>query len=239
VIFADTIRESQAMRQYPKYKPRSERKPDSFVGRAAATLKGAVRSNESDPTVEVIEYSDSDCFYRWVDGVQVAGVEHNLGFNLFDQVQFIHVPDETWGHGAVEQYIGMNELQNALYSLLFQGMLDNIFPSLVLEDPSKAPELIEKGPGAVLPLNAGGKAYYLAPPTQTLQIQEQFLGLNEHNIRTGAGMPGVNYGESPRRASSPAKPSTNYRAPRRGRRSRWCRASASARRWCRGIRRRS
>lgn len=155
------------------------------------------RSTSGTNKVTIIEYSGASQWTRWVDGQEVNNVEHNLGFNLFQSVKFIDVPDEPFGHGAVEQIVSQNELTNALISMLFQSVIDNVFPQLVLEDPSKAPETIAKGPGSVLPLNPGGKAYYLTPPVQAVAMQQQFLDHAIHNIKEGSHMPEVNFGVSP------------------------------------------
>jgi len=155
------------------------------------------QSRTSGRKVEIMEYSGKNCFYRWADDQMLNGIEHNLGFNLFQPVKFIDVPDEAFGHGAVEQIVNMNEMTNAMMSLLFQIAIDYAFPMLVLEDPSKAPETIAKGPGAVLPLNPGGRAEFLHPPVQALGIQQAFVERAEFNIKQASGMPDVNFGVSP------------------------------------------
>lgn len=152
------------------------------------------RGETRDPKVKIVEWSDKKEWGRWVEGEKVNGVEHGYGFNLFDPVKFIDVPDEPWGHGAVEQTVNLVELGNALYSLLWQNALDNVFSPLVLEDPMKAPEEIDKGPGGVIPLNAGGRAYYLNPPVQATQAHQGFLAQNELNVKQGSSMPDVNFG---------------------------------------------
>jgi hypothetical protein len=125
------------------------------------------------------------------------GVEHGFGFNLFEHLKFIDVPDEVWGHGAVEQAINLNEMGNALYSLLFQSVIENVFPRLVLIDPAKAPEEIETGPGAIIPINQGGGVEWLHPPTEALNVQQNFANMNDHNIKESTGMPEVQFGQSP------------------------------------------
>lgn len=167
------------------------------------------RGQVSDPQVEIVEYSDNDEWHRWIAQVipsgrqetinaqEINGVEHNFGFNLFQHLKFIDVPDEVWGHGAVEQAINLNEMGNALYSLMFQAVIENVFPRLVLIDPAKAPEEIETGPGAVIPINQGGGVEWLHPPVQALGMQEQFSNLNDHNIKESTGMPEVQFGQSP------------------------------------------
>lgn len=187
-MFCWTIRESAAIRQFPNYVPKSKRR--AFFG-----LK--LSREQPDPEVEILEYSDTEAFQRWVDGQQVTGVNHDFGFNLFQHLKFIDVPNEPWGHGAVEQIAGMNEMTNAVMSLVWEAMIQNVFPRMVLINPSKAPELIETGPGAVIPINEGGNVAWLHPPVQAVQSQMGFLGQAEQSMRLGSGMPGVNFGESP------------------------------------------
>lgn len=192
VIFSWKVKESRIKKTYPEYQTRDER-----IRASGGSRSYTKTGNDTDLTVEVLEYSDKIQWSRWIDGQEMNSVEHNLGFNLFEHLKFISVPDDVWGHGAVEQVINLNEMGNALYSLLFEAVIENVFPRLILEDAAKAPEEIATGPGAVIPLNPGGKAYFLNPPVQALGAQESFLGLNEHNIKQMAGMPEVSFGESP------------------------------------------
>ncbi len=201
VIFSWRVAESVVAKNFVEYQAPIE------VMRSAR--KGLFRRGQaSNPQVEITEYSDDQEWHRWlvpyaadnevpISPQEVNGVVHNYGFNLFDHMKFIRVPDEPWGHGAVEQAINLNEMGNALYSLMFQAVIENVFPRLILENPQMAPEEIESGPGAVIPLNAGGKAYYLQPEGPMVQEQNTFMRANELNIRNATGMPGVNFGESP------------------------------------------
>lgn len=203
VVFAWRVHESVVAKNFVEYQAPVEQLRQSRQGRFR-------RGQAPDPHVEIMEYSDKFEFHRWITqlqsdrtnevpvGVQeINGVVHNFGFNMFDHLKFIDVPDEPWGHGAVEQAINLNEMGNALYSLLFQAVIENVFPRLVLENPAAAPEEIESGPGAVIPLNAGGKAYWLQPEGPMVQGSAEFMRTNELNIRNATGMPGVNFGESP------------------------------------------
>src|SRR5690242_6843243 len=195
IIFSWKVKEDVVKRQYrDSYRTREERRVQS----QPVSMSRLRRTSEDDnPHIDVVEYSDRYQWTRWIDGEEVNGVYHNFGFNLFEHLKFINVPDDVWGHGAVEQVINLNEMGNALYSLLFEAVIENVFPRLVLEDASKAPEEIATGPGAVIPLNQGGKAYFLNPPVAALPVQENFLAMNEHNIKEMAGMPEVNFGNSP------------------------------------------
>jgi hypothetical protein len=203
IMFAWKISESIAAANFKEYQAPIEALRQKRSGRFK-------RGQVSDPQVEIMEYSDENEWQRWVaqvtpqskdeqlgDAQKVNGVEHNLGFNLFQHLKFIDVPDEVWGHGAVEQAINLNEMGNALYSLMFQAVIENVFPRLVLIDPAKAPEEIETGPGAVIPINQGGGVEWLHPPVQALGMQEQFSNLNDHNIKESTGMPEVQFGQSP------------------------------------------
>lgn len=187
VIFCWDVRESWLAREFPEYVRRADR------DRGKYRLMGK-KAKPADPEVEFLEFSDNDEWARWADGRKLNGVEHKFGFNLFDQMDFIRVPNEPWGHGAVEQIANLTKAGNALYSLVFQSVMDNVFPSLVLVDPSKAPETIERGPGAVIPLNAGGEAKYLESPGRGELLGGQILAENERMQKQGASMPDVNFG---------------------------------------------
>ena len=171
VIFSWDVKESALKRDFPDYQRRNDRMQGRFS-----------RGQKADQTVELLELN---------------GVEHKLGFNLFDQLQFLNVPDEAWGHGAVEQYVTMNQAGNVLKSLLVQAAFQSVFPELVLIDPSKFSEQMERGAGAVWGVNAGGDAKYLTPPVQGIMANNQFAANLDHNMRVGAGMPEVNSGVSP------------------------------------------
>ena len=190
VIFSWEVRESALARAFPSYVRQADRNRGAY-----RKIVSYVKPSSSDPKVTFCEFSDKNEWARWADGQKLNGVEHQLGFNLFDEMKFINVPDEVWGHGAVEQAVNLVEMGNALYSLMFQAVLDSVFPKLVLEDPMKAPEEIETGPGAVLPLNPGGKAYYLNTPQ--VGDQQHFLASNDLNIKQATGMPNVNFGIAP------------------------------------------
>lgn len=181
LIFAWEVDERWARRAFP-----------NFRGGPAAPSSRRAQARKN--TVEIIEWSAADEWVRWVGGQKVNGVEHNLGVNLFHQMKFIDVPDEVWGHGAVEQAANMVHMGNALYSLMFQAVLENVFPRLILENPHKFPEEIDNGPGAVIGVNEGGKAYWLHPPTGLLPSQEQFLVANQQAVKEASFMPDVNFG---------------------------------------------
>jgi hypothetical protein len=186
VIFSWKIRESALKRDFPKYQRRGDRMRGKFL-----------RGQPQDPEVELLEYSDGREFARWGDDQKLNGIEHSLGFNLFDQVQFLNVPDEPWGHGAIEQYVGLNFASDVLKSLLIQAAFASVFPELVLINPSKFSENMERGPGAVWGVNEGGDAKYLQAPVQGIVANTQFAANMDHNIRIGTGMPEVNMGVAP------------------------------------------
>jgi hypothetical protein len=204
IVFKWKIAESVAARNFSEYALPVEQMRQDRQGKFK-------RGQASDPMVEIMEYSDCEEWHRWlaytfpaskrepetVQAQEINGVVHNFGFNLFQHLKFIDVPDEVWGHGAVEQAINLNEMGNALYSLMFQSVLENVFPRLVLIDPAKAPEEIETGPGAVIPINAGGAVEWLHPPVQAIGMQQQFSGMNDHNIKEVSGMSEAQFGQSP------------------------------------------
>jgi len=193
ILFHWKERDSTLARTFPNYTRVADQNHSrvSFAGR----LTG--KSKPSDPLVDIFEYSDDQEFSRFAGSQKINGVEHGFGFNVFEHMKFIEVPGEVWGHGAVEQAINLNEMGNALYSLLFQAVLENVFPTLVLIDPAKAPEEIMRGPGSVIPINQGGGVEWLHPPVQALASQIGFLGQNTGTIKEATGMPPVNFGQSP------------------------------------------
>jgi hypothetical protein len=170
----------------------------------------------SDPELEVIEYSDTQEFDRWIDGERVTGVEHKFGFDLFNHVKFINVPGEPWGHGAVEQAVNLVEMGNAYISLMMQSAIENVFPVMVIEDPLKAPEELQRGAGAVIPVNAGGGVSYLTPPSGALMSQTEWSTNIERMIKTDTSMPDVNFGQANNSVIT-GKAITSFRAQAQGR----------------------
>jgi hypothetical protein len=185
VIFKWETTRTQAAKTFDNYDP------DASNNRFG--LKRKVKKEK----VTVMEYSDGNEFARWIDTQKVNGVEHDYGFNLFDQVNFLYVPDEPWNHSAVEQAVSMNEAENVLRSLMLQAVVENVFPKYILIDPSKSPEELDMGPGAVWGVNAGGDVKTLAPPLQALPVQQGFLADQERAIKQASGMNDANFG-SPR-----------------------------------------
>lgn len=151
--------------------------------------------NKEKFNMEVLEYSDKNEFGRWLEGTKTHGSEHNFGYNLFEQIGFIQVPDEPWNHGAVEQIVGLVEMGNALLSLSFQAVLENVFPTMFLINPMRMPEELNLGPGGVVPINEGGDVKWVSPPTQAVSTQMQMLQQNEQNIQKSTHMPDVSFGE--------------------------------------------
>lgn len=189
VIFKWKTPISAAKRAFPKWNgPRNNTSPSLLLG---WRNKPSVESE-----VEVLEYSDKNEFQRWVDGQLVTGIVHNFGFDLFEHVKFINVPGEPWGHSAVEQAVNLVEMGNAYLSLMMQSAIENVFPALVIVDPLKAPESIERGAGAVIPVNAGGSVEYLTPPSGSLLSQSEWAANIERMIKTDTSMPDVNFGQA-------------------------------------------
>jgi hypothetical protein len=85
---------------------------------------------------------------------------------------------------------------NAYLSLQMQSAIENVFPVMVLEDAMKAPETIQRGAGAVIPVNAGGKVYYLEPPARGLMAGAEWATRVEQMIKTDTSMPDVNFGQA-------------------------------------------
>ena len=187
IIFVWKVKRAYAERSFPQIRGKLKAQPQPRM------MARGHRPKVSDE-VEIVEYFDTDCLVRYVDTIRVNAVEHYLGFNLFDQAQFVNVPGEVWGHGAVEQMVGMNELSNATLGLVWQAMLENVYPRLVLIDPAKAPEQIASGPGAVIPINQGGNVAWLHPPVEAINAQAGWLVEMERGMKELAAMPDVNFG---------------------------------------------
>lgn len=186
-IFCWKAKQSAVMRYNPDYVPKTDTK-----GRYPMTRKRKARA--ADPDVEILEYSDKYEFSRFAEDQRLVGVDHNFGYDLFDHVKFINVPGEVWGHGAVEQAVNLVEMGNAYLSLMMQSAIENVFPVMVIEDPMKAPETLERGAGAVIPVNAGGKVMYLQPPAGNLLAQADWAQEIERMVRQDTSMPDVNFG---------------------------------------------
>jgi hypothetical protein len=184
IIFAWKVKESVARREFPGYNP----------SLALPEMTDRQRRKQPDPEVEILEWSDDNEFGRWVGDQKIAGVEHRFGRNLWRQVKFIDVPGEAWGHGAVEQSIGRVHLGNVLGSLIYDAALANVFAPLVLEDPQKFSEEIPTGPGAVLAVNQGGKAYYLNSPQGSLLASSELQGRLDQSVKQSTSMPDVSFG---------------------------------------------
>jgi hypothetical protein len=154
-------------------------------------------SGGGDKRVEIVEFSDDSEYVMWAGGQELKRINHGFGFNLYGQMGFIPVPGGDYNHGAVEQIVSMVEMGNAGYSLMFQAMLENVFPTMVIKDPGKAPVDILRGPGSVIPVGPGGDVTYLTPPVQALGIQMAFLRENADKVLESASMPRVSLGQSP------------------------------------------
>lgn len=188
VIFRWEADVASARRAFPKWNgPKQTTNTWAFGRRRTPVVNNKV---------EVMEYSDKNGFQRWVDGQLVTGIIHNFGFDLFEHVKFINVPGEPWGHGAVEQAVNLVEMGNAYLSLMMQSAIENVFPVMVIEDPLKAPETLERGAGAVIPVNAGGGVQYLVPPAGNLISQSEWAANIERMIKTDTSMPDVNFGQA-------------------------------------------
>lgn len=192
-IFHWKERDSVLMRTFPDY---------VALNQYGAPRQGGIggrrgSSKEADPMVDVYEYSDENEFARFAGESKVAGIEHNFGFDIFQHAKFISVPGQVFGHGAIEQAVNLNEADNMIGSLMFQAMLENVFPTIVLTDPSKAPEEMMKGPGSVITLNPGGKYQSEAPPVEAIGVQLNYMASLKQSMQEQTGMPAVNFGTSP------------------------------------------
>jgi hypothetical protein len=191
IIFKQDLPERVVARLYPDYVLQADEKKGRFRPRTGKANAGGER------TVEFIEYSDEIEYGMWAGTQTLKQINHDFGYNLFGQMSFIPVPGSDFNHGAVEQIVSLVEMGNALHSLMFQATLENVFPTMVIVDPSKAPEQIARGPGSVIPLNPGGSVGYLTPPVAALPAQLGFLRDNQDKILEASGMPRVAFGQSP------------------------------------------
>lgn len=184
VIFSWKIRESVLKRDFPNY-----------VRDQAIPVKGRkARGQDPDPEIELIEYCDENSWSRWAGAQQLNAVDHNYGFCMFEPVKFINVPGEVWGHGAVEQAVSMVEMGNALGSLIFEAALQNVYPPMVVVNPTKVGEEIPTGAGAVIAVNEGGSVSYLSSPNGGLLASTQLLRENERIIKQSTGVNDANFG---------------------------------------------
>jgi hypothetical protein len=188
IVFRRDESQRALERAYPNFQVKAQ--PRYRIPRIRANAGGEQR-------VEIIEWSDDNEYVLWAGDQELKRISHGFGFNLFSQMGFIPVPGEDYNHGAVEQIVSMVELGNAGYSLMFQAMLENVFPTMVITDPGKAPADILRGPGSVIPVGPGGKVEYLTPPAQALGIQMAFLRENSDKVLEAAAMPRVSLGQSP------------------------------------------
>lgn len=184
VIFSWKVRESTLRRDFPNY-DREQAMPSK--GKKS-------RGQDPDPEIELIEYCDGNEWRRWAGAQELNGVEHNYGFCMFEPVKFINVPGEVWGHGAVEQAVSMVEMGNALGSLIFEAALQNVYPPMVVVNPTKIGEDIPTGAGAVIAVNEGGSVSYLSSPNGGLLASSQLLRENERIIKQSTGVNDANFG---------------------------------------------
>jgi len=184
VIFSWKVRDSVLRRDFPNYN-----------SDLAAPSKGrSLRGKDPDPEVELIEYSDGVEWRRFAGQQELNGIEHDYGFSIFEPVKFINVPGEVWGHGAVEQAVSMVEMGNALGSLIFEAALQNVYPPMVVVNPTKVGEEIPTGAGAVIAVNEGGSVSYLQSPNGGLLSSSQLLRENERIIKQSTGVNDANFG---------------------------------------------
>lgn len=176
-------------RQYPNYIPGPP--PRGKYPWSSRSNQGGERK------VEILEYSDANWYCMWAGDQVLKSINHGFGFNLYSQMSFIPVPGEAFNHGAVEQIVNLVEMGNALHSLMFQATLENVFPTLVIKNPSQAPETIMRGAGSVIPVGENGSVDYLTPPVQALGVQMAFLRDNQDKVLEAAGMPRTQFGQAP------------------------------------------
>jgi hypothetical protein len=184
VIFSWKVRESTLKRDFPNYNAEE-----------ANPRKGRFkRGQDPDPEIELMEFCDGTEWRRWGGQQELNGVQHDYGFCMFEPVKFINVPGEVWGHGAVEQAVSMVEMGNALGSLIFEAALQNVYPPMVVVNPTKVGEEIPTGAGAVIAVNEGGSVSYLSSPNGGLLASSQLLRENERIIKQSTGVNDANFG---------------------------------------------
>ncbi len=144
--------------------------------------------------LKVIEYWDKDSKTTMVAGHKVQQVKHNLGFVPWVMTPFYLIPDEPFGRGVIEGNVPLFQKLNMLDSLELQAIIENVFATLVIIGPEGAPEDIERGPGAVIPVKQGGDVKYIAAPEVTMDLTKS-MGRSIDFLQRGTHFPGSAYGE--------------------------------------------
>lgn len=144
--------------------------------------------------LEVIEYWDKDSKTTLVAGHKVQQVKHDFGFVPWVMTPFYMVPDSPFGKGVIEGNVALFQKMNMLDSLELQAIIENVFASMVIIGPEGAPEDIERGPGAVIPVKIGGDVKYIAAPEVTMDLTKS-MARSQDMMRQGTHLPGSSYGE--------------------------------------------
>lgn len=169
--------------------------PDvDFTGYLDLDTKSYSRNAPKRRYVEVVEWYDCNSKSLMVAGEIVKQVVHGLGFCPWTMPCFYMVPDSDFGKGPIEGNVPLFQKLNMLDGLELQAIIENIFARLVLIAPQLAPEEIDNAAGAVIPIQAGGDAKWLTPPSTTTDLGDN-MNRSLDVLERGTHMPGSAYGE--------------------------------------------
>lgn len=165
-----------------------------FSGYLDLDVKSYSRNAPKRRYVEVVEWYDTNSKTLMVAGEVVLQVAHNLGYCPWTMPTFYMVPDSDFGKGPIEGNVPLFQKLNMLDGLELQAIIENIFARLVLIAPQLAPEEIDNAAGAVIPIQAGGDAKWLTPPSTTTDLGDN-MNRSLDVLERGTHMPGSAYGE--------------------------------------------
>ena len=165
-----------------------------FSGYLDLDVKSYSRNAPKRRYVEVVEWYDTNSKTLMVAGEIVLQVAHGLGYCPWTMPTFYMVPDSDFGKGPIEGNVPLFQKLNMLDGLELQAIIENIFARLVLIAPQLAPEEIDNAAGAVIPIQAGGDAKWLTPPSTTTDLGDN-MNRSLDVLERGTHMPGSAYGE--------------------------------------------
>lgn len=179
-VSEDVLRE-----QYPEI---------DFTGFLDLDVKSYSRNAPKRRYIEVVEWYDCYSKSLMVAGEVVLQTVHGLGFCPWTMPTFYMVPESDFGKGPIEGNVPLFQKLNMLDGLELQAIIENIFARLVLIAPQLAPEEIDNAAGAIIPIQAGGDAKWLTPPSTTTDLGAN-VARSMDVLERGTHMPGSAYGE--------------------------------------------
>lgn len=154
---------------------------------------------EGDRQVEVIYWWDDDVKQVVIDGVEVDRWDHGLG-------EVPAVWSRTKQHGGasnqsdVVNILDLNREMQTAFMVMSDGLILGTFAEKVIIEPLALPEQIATGPGAIIPVRAGGDAKLLQPsafPSYGQTLVDAGVKHMEHvsgasSVRVESGITGSN-----------------------------------------------